>query len=310
MKKITDIYHTNNLDLIHSFQDACKNSDFKEYLDHLNIKEDILMKYTSTLEDSFKEYTNCKNCKNLENCKNTVQGFCYTPVLEKEMISFSYEQCQKQAKKEKEESYKKNLSLYELSEELKNATFKDIYKDDKNRLPIIKYFKEFMEQYKENLKPKGLYLNGSFGSGKTYLIASLFNEMAKRNVKSILIYYPEFLTMIKSSFQTNYKELLEEIKRIPLLLLDDIGAENVSNWSRDEILGPILQYRMENYLPTFFTSNLTIEELEKSLSITSSGVDKVKARRIIERIKQLTISLELISKNRRNHNSCETLKKS
>ena len=57
---------------------------------------------------------------------------------------------------------------------------------------------------------------------------------------------------------------------------------------------------MENNIPTFFTSNLTIDELEKSLSTTSSGVDKLKARRIIERIKQLTVQEELISKNRRN----------
>ena len=87
--------------------------------------------------------------------------------------------------------------------------------------------------------------------------------------------------------------------KIPLLLLDDIGAEKVSDWSRDEVLGIILQYRMENHLPTFFTSNLTLDELEKALSITSSGVDKVKARRIVERIKQLTVYHELISKNRR-----------
>ena len=57
---------------------------------------------------------------------------------------------------------------------------------------------------------------------------------------------------------------------------------------------------MQNHLATFFTSNLTLEELESSLAITSSGVDKVKARRIIERIKQLTIPMELIGKNRRN----------
>ena len=57
---------------------------------------------------------------------------------------------------------------------------------------------------------------------------------------------------------------------------------------------------MENHLPTFFTSNLSLIELEKNLSITSSGVDKVKARRIIERIKQMTINLELVSKNRRD----------
>ena len=57
---------------------------------------------------------------------------------------------------------------------------------------------------------------------------------------------------------------------------------------------------MEEELPTFFTSNLTLSELEASLSVTNSGTEKVKAKRIIERIKQLTISLELISKNRRN----------
>jgi primosomal protein DnaI len=57
---------------------------------------------------------------------------------------------------------------------------------------------------------------------------------------------------------------------------------------------------MENELPTFFTSNLTLEELEEALAITSSGVNKLKARRIIERIRLLTVPLELISKNRRD----------
>ncbi len=57
---------------------------------------------------------------------------------------------------------------------------------------------------------------------------------------------------------------------------------------------------MEENLPTFFTSNLTLEELENHLSITTTGVDKVKAKRIIERIKQLTVSIELVSKNRRS----------
>ena len=57
---------------------------------------------------------------------------------------------------------------------------------------------------------------------------------------------------------------------------------------------------MENHLSTFFTSNLTKQELELTLSNTSNGIDKIKARRIIERINQLTVDLELISKNRRN----------
>lgn len=300
MKKITDMYETDNIKLDHAFQDACANKEFKDFAYGLNIKEDVMVKYTSSLEDSFEEYNNCKNCKGLANCKNKVPGYMYTPIGEGNIINFSYDACNKYQEKLKEEEYKNNLDLFEMSKDIKDASFKNIDTNDKARIPIIKYFKEFMDNYNNETKPKGIYLTGSFGSGKTYLISSLFNEMAKKGIKSILIYYPDFLISLKASFQTNYSEKFNKIKKIPLLLLDDIGAENCSNWSRDEVLGPILQYRMENHLPTFFTSNLTLDELEKSLSITNSGVDKVKARRIIERIKQLTITLELISKSRRD----------
>ena len=300
MKKVTDIYNADTNKLTHSFEDACSNPDFFQFVRSLNVKDDVLMKYTSGLEDAFLEKKNCMNCKGLEYCKNQMKGYIYTPICSDNIIQFSYDACLKNQKKMAEDAYKDNLDLYDMPKDIKEASFKSIYKDDKTRVPIIKYFKEFMDHYEDVDKPKGIYLNGSFGSGKTYLIASLFNEMAKKGVQSILIYYPEFLRSLKSSFTTNYDEKFNHIKKIPLLLLDDIGAENCSNWSRDEVLGPILQYRMENHLPTFFTSNLTLTELEKALSITSSGVDKVKARRIIERIKQLTISLELISKNRRN----------
>ena len=300
LKKVTDIYKVDEEKLTHNFQDACSDKEFYDYVYGLNVKEEILMKYTSSLEDAFLEHKNCKNCKGLENCLNTIKGYCYTAINDNGMITFSYDACSKKKKQLEDDAYKDNLDLYEMPKDIKDASFKNIYKDDKARVPIIKYFKEFMDRYNDEEKPKGVYLNGSFGSGKTYLIACLFNEMAKKGVRSILVYYPEFLVNLKSSFSDDFEEKRDCVKKIPLLLLDDIGAENTSNWSRDEVLGPILQYRMENHLPTFFTSNLTLDELEEALATTSNGVDKVKAKRIIERVKQLTKSFDLISKNRRN----------
>ncbi len=301
MKKVNEVISkVDNISLAHAFQDACSNNDFKVFAYNLKIDENIMMKYTSRLEEAFEECQNCATCSSLEYCKNKVKGYKYTPMPSKNMIDFSYVICKKQQSEDVRTAYQNNLALYDMPKDIKKATLKDMYKDDKARVPIIKYFKEFIDNYNQEEKPKGIYLNGSFGSGKTYLIAALFNELAKKGVHSALIYYPEFLRSLKASFQTNYEEQFTYIKKVPLLLFDDIGAENCSNWSRDEVLGPILQYRMENHLPTFFTSNLTIEELENSLSVTSSGVDKIKARRIVERIKQLTVNLELISKNRRN----------
>ena len=50
----------------------------------------------------------------------------------------------------------------------------------------------------------------------------------------------------------------------------------------------------------YYVSALTLEELEVHLSLSKNSEDKVKARRIIERIKELTENLELVSINRRS----------
>ena len=62
MKKVTDIYKVDENKLAHNFQDACSDKEFYDYVYGLNVKEDILMKYTSSLQDAFIENKNCKNC--------------------------------------------------------------------------------------------------------------------------------------------------------------------------------------------------------------------------------------------------------
>ena len=285
--------------LKNSYASALKDDDFKLLLNEYKIKDDIAIKYTSNLLDASFECANCRKCKSLLECKNSITGFCYMPKIIDDRIDFSYVSCKYKNKEIKDTNYLKYVYLFDIPKDIKYASLKNVYTDDKNRIPIIKFFKNFIDDYgKEELK--GLYLNGSFGSGKTYLIAALFNELAKKQIDSAIIYFPEFLRKLKSSFNSDlYEDRFDYIKKVPLLLIDDIGAENLSNWGRDEILGPILQYRMEEHLPTFLTSNFSLDELEEHLAATNGKVDKVKARRIIERIKELTIDMQLISKNRR-----------
>ena len=155
---------------------------------------------------------------------------------------------------------------------------------------------DFLDDYEAHKPCKGLYLHGNFGCGKTYLIAAIFNELALKNFKSCIIFWPEFL---RQAFYDDFKEKFDYVKKVPLLLIDDIGAEGLTAYNRDEILCPLLQYRMDNNLTTFFTSNLNMKELECHLSNSKNGVDEVKARRIISRIEQLTVNLQMISKNLR-----------
>lgn len=274
---------------------ALEDEAFRRLITQYKIDEEVGMKYTSRLMDSSKEHTNCSNCPSLAACSNSVRGFCLTPKQNKNTINFSYDMC----KYLKKEEYRENVQIFDVAKDIKNASIKNIYTNDKNRIEIIKAIKNFINEYKKGNNPKGIYLHGSFGSGKTYLISTLFNELAKSGTTSVIIHTPELLRSLKDSFSTDYSEKFYLLKHTPLLLLDDIGAEYLTAWGRDEVIEPILQYRMDEELPTFFTSNFTILELEKHFTTASNSIDKVKARRIIERIKQLSVEVELISKNLR-----------
>ena len=283
------------------FNKELNNPYFSLVLEKIDLEENKLYKYTSRIKDCATEEQNCQNCKGLCFCKNEMKGYKLIPNVLDNKINFEYEACSYMKKNLKETSFLNNIKLYNEPSELKNARIKDIYVDDKSRVEVIKYINDYIKNYNKN-RLKALYLTGSFGSGKTYLISALFNVLAKQNVSSVIVFFPEFLRTLQSSFndiENSYNERFNYVKHAKLLLIDDIGAENLTTWGRDEILGTILQYRMQENLPTFFTSNLNMKELEEHLSITTSSSDKVKARRIIERIKYLTDEMTLIGINRR-----------
>ena len=281
-----------------NFDEACKDDTFKKIVSKCKLPKEELIKYTSLFEDSAHDLKNCANCKNILECKNTVTGYVYYPSIENDNLVFSYVPCKYKKKIDKDNEYKKNIISFDMPREILDASMKNIYTDDKNRLEAIKWLTSFIKKSESNMENKGLYLTGNFGCGKTYVVTAAFNELAKKGKKVAIVYYPEFLRKLKESFTDDYKIIFDKIKKVELLLLDDIGAETVTNWNRDEVLGTILQYRMQEKLPTFFTSNLTIRELEEHL-MRNDSEGKIKARRIIERIKYLTDYIEMIAENRR-----------
>ena len=285
-------------ELMKNFLEASKDEDFEYLVKKLKLDSKFLMKYTSNLEVSSKEYSHCRNCKNLLECKNKITGYAFLPKLNGNQLLFNYQACKFQNKLLDEKKYEKNIYLFDIPKEIKEARMTKIYKTDKNRFETIKWISNFIDNYPSDNK-KGLYLHGNFGCGKTYMIAAMFNELARKNVKSAIIFWPEYIRDLKASFDSDFKEKFNYIKKVPLLLIDDIGAENTTAWARDEIFCPLIQYRMQEQLPTFFTSNLTINELEEHFSVTKNSVDVIKARRIIERIKQLTEDIEMVGKNNR-----------
>src|SRR5699024_8736643 len=128
-------------------------------------------------------------------------------------------------------------------------------------------------------------------------------ELAENGFPSTIMHFPSFAVEMKQAIGTNSTgEKLEMIKRAPILMLDDIGADSMSSWIRDDVLGVLLQYRMQEQLPTFFSSNFTMDQLEQEhLRITQRGEDEpLKAKRLMERVRYLAEEVRMSGENRRH----------
>ena len=226
----------------------------------------------------------------------------YKPILVMNhgYADVSYEETPELIAAEKEAAIKNRLKLINLPASLRKASLAQVDLDDLGRLPVFEKLLAFVEQYPAI--QKGLYLYGDFGVGKSFMVAALAHDLSeKRGVSSTLLHYPSFVIDVKNAIgDGNVKTLVDEIKLSEVLILDDIGAEQSTAWVRDEILQVILQYRMQENLPTFFTSNFNFEELEQHFAKGKHGNDETwEARRVMERIRYLAEETRLEGVNRR-----------
>lgn len=130
---------------------------------------------------------------------------------------------------------------------------------------------------------QSLYLCGATGSGKTHLAIALMNEWGADTIaqgsegfyfsKGQAVFLPavELLLEIKESWRNEEDARAESEKKImdkyaskPLLVVDDLGAEKVSEWSRS-VVYLLIDRRYRNNLQTIITSNLSPGQLADQL---------------------------------------------
>lgn len=116
--------------------------------------------------------------------------------------------------------------------------------------------------------PMGLMLQGQVGSGKTHLAAAIANSLVDANKNVLFLVVPDFLDEIRMSYDNmgefTEMELMNSAKNAGVLILDDLGAHNFSEWTRNKLFS-LINYRINNDLPMVITTNLHLAELQNIL---------------------------------------------
>lgn len=236
------------------------------------------------------EKTNCRKCKGISNCLNTNQGYCTSY----ENDEFILKECRyKRESRIQSDKFSLIKTLY-LPSTILNARFEDYHITCDSRRKVFEVTSSFINDYKEGKDTKGLYLVGSFSKGKTYTLGCIANELAKNKIKCLLIYFPDLVVDLKNAINTpRFGELINMLKSVDVLMLDDLGSEKMTEWVRDEILGPIVNYRLMEGKPLFISSNLKMLDYQETLILNKDPLDKIKAERIMNRLKGLVRLLSM-----------------
>jgi DNA replication protein DnaC len=156
------------------------------------------------------------------------------------------------------------------------------------------------------LRGESVFISGKCGVGKTHLAVGLLKEwLHKRTLElikdthdypSISNTNPIFLPSVdlflelKNTFNNDgqsEKDVIDAYVQAGLLVIDDVGAEKVSDWSR-QMFYLIVDRRYRNMKPTIITSNLSLQQISETID-----------ERISSRICEMGVATELTGKDRR-----------
>lgn len=197
---------------------------------------------------------------------------------------------------------------------LKNFNFKYYAKDIKDPETGLSYFDlakyahkaagDFIKRFLADPKTDGLLFTGNVGSGKTYLACSIANALLRRGVLVLFVEVSDLLDRIRSTYDhsrspddvSEYK-LLETARQVPLLILDDLGAHNYTEWTKNKIY-TIINYRLNQRLPVIVTTNIKLEDIMEYLGERTTS-------RLLEmcRLSKLMVDIDIRALRRREKDS-------
>lgn len=281
------------------FKEMMKNKHVIAFMKEYNVDKAYIYDHCGKISDWVKQCEICDRCVGLDFCKMSMKGHFRDLLIDDGLLIEEMHRCQYQKNQDALYAHQEQYKIFDAKSHylLIDMEEFDPAKETNTYMKAVDKAVDFLEN-----PQKGLYLYGQPGVGKTYLMAGITNRLAKKGRKIAFVNVPKYLSELKMLFKDAeaFDRKVRSLKRIDILVLDDIGGESVTAWSRDEILLPLLDERMEKGKITLFTSNYSMKELEERLTITNNTLQEpMAAKRLLDRIKALSCELFVKGSSRR-----------
>lgn len=174
-------------------------------------------------------------------------------------------------------------------------------KDDKANPNISELAHKYVDRFDRfYAKGLGLLFIGSCENGKTFMSACIGNALIEKEYSVYMTSISDLVNLMSKDFGNNRPELIEKLSNVDLLILDDLGTENIMDSRKSntiELTYKIIDSRYISNKPMIISTNLDIS------SMLSSNDLNIHLRRIFERILQRCKPFDLGSNNRRKAQS-------
>lgn len=168
-----------------------------------------------------------------------------------------------------------------------NRTFENYKVTPENR-KAYNAAKEYADNFEHNEKTgKGIYFEGTNGTGKTHLAVAISLQLINKGVPVICKSSIDLLADVKKAYDKagdiSENAVIDIYRKVDLLIIDDLGKEQCTPWTVSTLYA-ILDYRYKDMKPTIITTNYNEEMLIKRL--TPQGGDSLNAEAIVSRFRE------------------------
>lgn len=239
-----------------------------------------IRRHREEIADIERAQERCKGCTG-EVCKQPSQGMI--PVVEVHDGRFCY--ALRRCRHERNRLARLRISRLFVSARVPRAyegdTFADYIVTEANKDAVDAAHMMVADEI------KGLFLHGEKGTGKTKLAAIIANERAGAGKPVLFASVPDLMADIRASFASGgTSERVQAVKETPFLVLDDLGAEKMTEWVGEQLFC-IVNHRYNEQLPTVVTSNYSPTQIIRHMATVDRGgnvIDDMQGQRIMSRI--------------------------